>query len=351
MSFALLLTFFKQPLGVGVYFNIISLAIGLYRYLTIYVYPSTYFYLFLFLSIGLIGAVLDGSDLGQSYYRVFQVLLLMGFSLWFRTHINTLDKSFFLLVICFTVLVFILEYYVGVRYVREYMGLVVPRFSGMHGEPNYNSILLASLAIIALSRYKQLNYIVVSLILLSLAGFSRGAVLGLLIFFLYYFMYPRYKSLTYLACNVLIVSLFLQPIVLLVFSEFASSDLISAVNEVSSNRIAHWLAYTEIALDNWMGVGFYQAQGLEVKYINYELFPQLKPQQAHSMYFSTLADFGFLGYGILFSIFISASVRMKNSRLGGGVILFLLTSFSTLNVFGEISFWMLMSFLYSRSKF
>lgn len=345
-----LLSFFKQPLGVGIFLNVLPVLWGAtslfyIRSISVYWLP-----LLCLLASNFLANLLYQGD-AISYARTLQALLLLMFSVYLSKRLEMFDRRFFALVIALAFVLFAIELALNVRYARELFGFAVPRLAGFHGDPNYNSVLIGTMMVLSVFLRRKVGLEAIVLFILLLPGFSRGAFLGAVGFFLTVFAYTYVPRLVRLLSLLLLLALFSQPFVIELLFRTLDNETLILANALSSDRVAHWRAYTDIALDNPLGVGYFVGQNIESAYLNNELFKYVKPQQAHSMYFSTIADFGSVGYFFLFSFFALIYTKVKRSRFRLAALNYLLLAFMSLNFLGEISFWILASVLVSREGF
>ncbi|EJG0782609.1 O-antigen ligase family protein [Vibrio parahaemolyticus] len=347
LKLALLLSSIKLPLGIPFFLNAITLPLGFLYLSKLRHIDKSYIFILTLLLSGIVGNFIFGFDI-QSLARTFQILLMVLFSIYLSKNLYKIDYKlalYFAVVLSF---IFILELAFNIRYYREIMGLAIPRLAGAHGDPNYNSVFIGAILCFYVIKVRKITPLTVFLILLAIPGFSRGAILGLIgLFFTIYFYGSFARKLSLL----LLLLLFSQPLLIeTLFTLLPQEDLI-ALNFLSSGRLSHWHAYYSIALDNFFGVGYFIGQQIEVNYLDYDLFKYAKPQQAHSMYFSSIADFGIVGYFSLFLFFILLYNRAKLCRYKLGVLNNLLLAFSSLNFLGEVSFWILVSLILMQEGF
>ncbi len=347
LNLALLLSSIKLPLGIPIFFNAITLLLGFIYLSKLRFIDSSYIFVLFFLLSGVVGNIIFGFDI-QSLARTFQILLMVLFSIYLSKNIHRLDYRLVLYFSFVISVIYIFELAFNIRYYRDIMGMDVPRLAGAHGDPNYNSVFICAIICFYMIKVRKLTPLTIFLIILVFPGFSRGAVLGLIALFLTIYLYgPFVRRLSLL----LLVLLFSQPFFIEALFSFLSKEDLIALNFLSSGRLSHWHAYYSIALDNFFGVGYFMGQQIESNYLDYELFKYAKPQQAHSMYFSSIADFGVVGYCSLFLFFVLLYNRAKHCRYKMGVLNNLLLAFSSLNFLGEVSFWILVSLILMKNKF
>lgn len=343
----LLLSSIKQPLGLPVFLNGVSLVVGFLYLVDKYKINIVYGYFALFLLCGLMGNVFHGFD-AVSFTRTVQVVFLVLFSVYLISNVHRLGYKYYWVVFVFFLLVFIFELMFNVRYVRGIAGFAVPRLAGVHGDPNYNSILMAVFFILTVINSRCSKILSFCFCLLILPGFSRGAIAGVSIFLITAVLHSKAPRLISVLSFFGLLLLFSQPLVLDYIMFSLDPVDIKAINVLSSDRLAHWNAYYEMGKQNPFGVGYFIGQTLEWSYINSELFDKVKPQQAHSMYFSVIADFGILGYAILFLAFIKMFRVSKSSAFRLATFNFIVLGFMSLNFLGEVSFWILVSIVLSN---
>lgn len=338
----------KQPFGLPIFLNVISLLIAFVYIYKIREINRVYLYIILILFVSVIGNLFYSFDI-ISLLRSIQVIGLLLFSVYISRNLHNINNKLFIFIILGTSIVFLLELLFSLRYTRDFFGYVIPRLSGFHGDPNYNSVFIG--VIFCLSIIKERRFTIYSffLLLLLIPGFSRGAILGSIVFILTYKIYDVFPRLVIRCSFLLLLLLFMQPLLIHFIFYFYDDFTLQEINLISSDRLAHWDAYLHMAKSNIFGVGYFIGQTIEGNYLNYDLFPFVKPQQAHSMYFSTIADFGIVGYSLLLCAYLYLLKLSKSDKYRIALFNYMLMSFLSLNFLGEVSFWIIIAVLSSKA--
>ncbi|KHT64186.1 hypothetical protein RJ45_07880 [Photobacterium gaetbulicola] len=158
-------------------------------------------------------------------------------------------------------------------------------------------------------------------ILAVLGTASRGGFIGLVCVALYFLITTKRKTLT------IIGFLIVAGLASLILTEkwYTRMDTIDTANEDGSFmiRVKSWKMYTLMAMERpVLGAGF---RSVEVGYVWRSLIPNFyklsfvespepteKAWAAHSIYFQTLGDHGFVGLGLLVSILVTAFLTLMN---------------------------------------
>jgi putative inorganic carbon (HCO3(-)) transporter len=138
------------------------------------------------------------------------------------------------------------------------------------------------------------------LIFTVIASQSRGGTIGLVFMGVYYWMKTKNKVVTGgLAIVALACVLALAPA-----AYFERMDTLAAVTEDGSaqGRLSAWAAATRMAIYNPLGVG---AGQFPANYTRYTPQPETHWMTAHSIYFLTLGELGFLGLFTLLGLIIA----------------------------------------------
>lgn len=180
--------------------------------------------------------------------------------------------------------------------------------------------------LIGQTKHKLLKQGLIGLFILNLVAiigsYSRGGFIGLTILTLYFFLKSNRKFIWSM--------LFVITVPIAV--QFAPSEWTSRMNTIESassddrsfiGRLWAWKISTKIANDNFFGNGFYATQD-PLAWETYKhqidnfgpiktppVEDRIKPKAAHSIYFQTLGDLGYLGLIVVLLILSSFFFRLR----------------------------------------
>ena len=260
----------------------------------------------------------EPADVTQFIVRNMQmVVFLLVANHLVRVFESKTKVSFFLTtfatLVALSIVIEIVFFFPHPWFTRTIFGDIYFRIGGLVGEPNYMGLLAFVAFLIAVRFQKRL--VAVFFICVILLTISRGALLGLTVFFvagLPIFNRKGWAVLHRGAIVALCISPFIVFTTLLSLTEM--EDNLAFLNAVSSNRIGVWAAYATMIADNPFGVGLWQGQ-FKLTDFSHSVFNFEGEKQAHNFFFHIMADFGLLVYFLLCTLIIRCAFLLDSDNL------------------------------------
>jgi hypothetical protein len=333
LSVLLVAAAIKSPLGIPLYFNALLLVVGLFAVITVQALQPIFLWPAVLLGLGTAWAAVLGV-LPEAGPRLGQVaLILCATSLLVRIQ-PRLFARYLILLLPVAVLVMAAEPFLpeALYPPRNWLGLDWPRAAGLHGEHNYNAMLMGALGVMLAQHRPRILALVPFVV--GLTAVSRGFVLALLAWL---FANSVGRHALWLVPLGLLV-LFSQPVIGLGLDILAGEAVTAALDRSTSSRFPLWVAYAKMGLSAPLGVGYWEGPEALARFD--PSFVGLEGRDAHSIYLQVFGEFGWLGY-IVFAGFIghvTIIVRRHAPELLA-VLLFVMTGYAFYDGLSDWAFW------------
>lgn len=336
----------KAPLGIPLYLNALLLAVGLYSLIVVQALQPIFLWAVGLVAIGTVGAV-DHGALSLSGPRLAQLLLLVLASSLVARLDPALLVRYLSILLPLMVVALLVESLLPepLWQARLLFGLDVPRHGGLQGEPNYNAMLLGTVAVL-LAQYPP-RFLAVLPFLAALPALSRGLLFGIVVWL-------GAKSL---GRRVLarfgpwmVLGFCAQPLIVLWLDRVIDDPTRDALVALSTNRYGVWVGYAEMGLSHPFGVGYFMGTEALPQFAEH-VRGAFAAHQAHSIFLQVFGEFGYAGYA-LFVAFLWRVARVVARRVPADtpVLLFVLAGFAFLNGLSGWEFWVPIGYLLARVR-
>lgn len=324
----------KAPLGIPLYFNAVLLVLGLFAILAVQALQPIFLWPMALMGLGIVWAAMiavlpsAGPRLGQVVLIVFATSLLARIE-------PRLFARYLILLLPISLIVLLIEPLLpeALYRPRKMFGMTWPRAAGVHGEHNYNAMMLGVVGVIlAQHRPKVLAFLP---FLLALSAVSRGFILALLAW-LGASALRRWAG--WLVPLGLLV-LFTQPLIVLGIVSSGDEPLLTALDRLTSSRFPLWAAYAEMGLSAPLGVGYWEGPAA-LAVFDPASFAASPGRDAHSIFLQVFGEFGWLGY-LVFAAFIGhvALLARRHAPEQLPLLLFVLTGYAFYDGLSDWAFW------------
>jgi hypothetical protein len=334
----------KLPLGVPLYLNGLLLALGLFAALAVQAVQPILLWPALLLGLGVLGAASAGV-LPSAGPRLGQVaLILLATSLLARIE-PRLFARYLILLLPLALLVLLVEPLLpdALYRPRRLFGLSLPRAAGLHGEHNYNAMMMGAVgAMLAQHRPKLFACVPFAV---ALTAISRGFLVA---FLAWLGAKAVGRHAAWLICLGLIV-LFSQPLIVLSIEQAASPLLLDQLDRLTSSRFPLWLAYADMGLSSPLGVGYWQGPPALAQFD--PSFIGKPGKDAHSIYLQVFGEFGWLGY-LVFAGFVGhvTLVVRRHAPDYLPVLLFVMTGYAFYDGLSDWAFWVPIGYVLAAAR-
>lgn len=332
----------KTPLGVPLYFNGLLLILGLFAVTAVQAVQPVFLWPFALLAFGSAWAAATGV-LSTAGPRLAQVALIVTAISLLARIAPRLFARYLVLLVPIAVLVLVVEPLLpeALYKPRKLFGMTWPRASGLHGEHNYNAMLMGALGVmLAQHRPKIIACVPFAL---ALTAVSRGFLLAFIAWLMASVLVRHGTKLLLLA----LVLLFSQPLIVLALDALASAPLQAALDRLTSSRFPLWVAYAKMGLSAPLGVGYWVGPLALAQFDPSLARAPLDPlatdvtgRDAHSIYLQVFGEFGWFGY-LLFAGFIGhvAALARRHAPDQLTVLMFVMTGYAFYDGLSDWAFW------------
>lgn len=341
LSILLVAAAIKAPLGIPLYFNGLLLVLGLFAVVTVQALQPIFLWPALLVGLGSAWAAALGvlPDAGP---RLGQVALMIGATSLLVRIEPRLFARYLILLVPIAVLVMVAEPLLpeALYPPRRLLGLTWPRAAGLHGEHNYNAMLMGAVGVILAQHQPRILALVP--LAVALTAISRGFVLALLAWLVAKGAGRQAGRLVPLALLVL----FSQPLIVLALAALAGDAATAALDRITSSRFPLWVAYAKMGLSAPLGVGYWEGPGALARFD--ASFIGMEGRDAHSIYLQVFGEFGWLGY-LVFAGFIGqvTLVARRHAPELLPALLFVMTGYAFYDGLSDWAFWVPIGYLLS----
>ena len=336
----------KLPLGIPLYLNALLLAVGLYSLIVVQALQPIFLWAIGLVAIGLVAAI-DQGVISFSGPRLGQLLLLVLASSLVARLNPTLLVRYLSILLPLMLLAVLVEALLPEPLwdARSLFGIEVPRHGGLQGEPNYNAMLLGTVAVL-LAQHPP-RFLAVLPLMVALPTLSRGLLFGLVAWLgakiLGRHLLARFGPWMVLAFCA-------QPLIVLWLDRQIDDATRDALIALSTNRYAVWVGYAEMGLSRPFGVGYFMGTEALQQFADY-LKGGFKEHQAHSIFLQVFGEFGWAGYTVFVAFLCQVAIVVaRRVPQDMRVLLFVLAGFAFLNGLSGWEFWVPIGYLLARAR-
>lgn len=223
------------------------------------------------------------------------------------------------------------------------LGIELPRYFGVVGEPNYSAAFYLGLLIISYKFKDKVSLFGYLLLIFSTA--SRTTLFCVLLLVLAELSANLLRKFHAIIIKAIVILILCYPLMLLLLYPGISPEDVKKLDQLTSNRVSIHYTHTKIFSENPLGVGYFQGHKyLETNKDNYTV-PQIS--QSHSIFVQTYSELGALGSIFLSTLILGLSqVLGRRGRFHLNAFFVMLIQFSSLNGFNEFILFYLISFLF-----
>ena len=330
----------KMPLSVPLYLNALLLALGLFGVLIVQAVQTILLWPLVLMGLGAAWAAATGilSDAGPRLGQV--VLIVFAISLLVRID-PRLFARYLILLVPISLLVLVAETFLPDTLYppRKLFGFSIPRAAGLHGEHNYNAMMMGAVGVILAQHRPRVLALVPFMV--ALTAVSRGFLLALVAWCGAHLVR---RWLVWLA-PVAVLVLLAQPLIVLGIDARIDDLARVELREMTSSRFPIWSAYARMGLSAPLGVGYWEGAAAFSRFDTF-FGPGYPGRDAHSIYLQVFGEFGWLGY-LLFVGFILhvtlATAREAPAQLP--LLLFILTGYLFYDGLSDWAFWIVIGYV------
>ena len=330
----------KMPLGVPLYLNALLLALGLFGMLIVQAVQPVLLWPLALMALGTAWAARIGvlPDAGPRLAQV--VLIVFAISLLARVD-PKLFARYLILLVPISVLVLIAEALLPEALYRPRMlfGLPWPRAAGLHGEHNYNAMMLGAVGVI-LAQHRP-RVMAVLPFLFGMTAISRGFMLALVAWLGSHLVRRWLPWLAPLA----VVALSAQPLIVLGIDAALDDQSRVELSELTSSRFPLWVAYGRMGLSAPMGVGYWEGPDALSQFDTF--FGAGYPgRDAHSIYLQVFGEFGWFGYLLFMGFLLHVTFALaRHAPAQLPPLLFIVTGYAFYDGLSDWAFWIVIGYV------
>lgn len=336
----------KTPLGMPLYLNALLLAVGLYSLIVVQALQPIFLWAIGLVATGLAASAVQGV-VGVSGPRLAQLLLLVLASSLVARLNPTLLVRYLSILLPLMLLAVLVEALLPEPLwdARSLFGIEVPRHGGLQGEPNYNAMLLGTVAVL-LAQHPP-RFLALLPLMVALPTLSRGLLFGLVVW-----LGGKILGRRFLARfgPWMVLAFCAQPLMVLWLDRQIDDVTRDALIALSTNRYAVWVGYAEMGLSHLWGVGYFMGTDALPQFAEH-LRGSFEAHQAHSIFLQVFGEFGLAGYALFVAFLWRLSVVVaRRVPQDMPVLLFMLAGFAFLNGLSGWEFWVPIGYLLARAR-